>query len=116
MLPIRRILDVLNYKCELEGIKVVFINEAYTSKCSFVDKEEICKHVSYKGKRITRGLFKTENGRIINADVNAAYNILSKFNGITISDCDPLQVFSTPAVLNILYGASRKECSHRLKS
>jgi putative transposase len=49
-------------------------------KCSFLDKERLCKHVKYKGKRIKRGLFKTGSGRIINADVNGSYNIMKKNN------------------------------------
>ncbi|GAI77638.1 unnamed protein product, partial [marine sediment metagenome] len=32
----------------------------------------------YKGKRIKRGLFRSAHGHLINADVNAAYNILLK--------------------------------------
>ena len=33
---------------------------------------------SFKGKRIKRGLYKTENGLLINADANGAANILKK--------------------------------------
>ncbi len=43
-----------------------------------MDKESIEKHEKYVGKRIKRGLFRTFNGTIINADVNAAYNIMKK--------------------------------------
>jgi transposase len=32
----------------------------------------------FKGKRIKRGLYKTQKGKIINADVNAAANIIRK--------------------------------------
>jgi putative transposase len=32
----------------------------------------------YAGKRISRGLFGSADGTIINADVNAAYNIIRK--------------------------------------
>ena len=37
------------------------------------------KHKTYSGKRITRELFKTKDGLIINADINGAYNILKKY-------------------------------------
>lgn len=60
------------------GIKVQVQEESYTSKCSFLDNEKICKHRKYKGKRVKRGLFKTAKGILINADVNGAYNILKK--------------------------------------
>jgi putative transposase len=77
-LPIMRFADLMKYKCELEGIKVLFNEESYTSKCSFLDGEPICKHDKYMGKRVKRGLFVSQNGIKINADVNAAYNILIK--------------------------------------
>ena len=54
------------------------ISEYYTSKCSFLDQEPIKKHSSYLGERISRGLFRTQSGTIINSDVNASYNILKK--------------------------------------
>ena len=73
------LLNMLTYKCALAGIQVVTRNEAYTSKCSFLDNEEIKKHREYKGKRIQRGLFRSSEGVLINADVNGAYNILKLY-------------------------------------
>ena len=35
-------------------------------------------HNKYIGRRITRGLFKSQKGTIINTDVNSAYNKLKK--------------------------------------
>ena len=77
-IPHSRLIDMLKYKCEKEGIIVKIQEESYTSKCSFLDCEEICKHEEYIGKRVKRGLYKSGNGRYINADVNGAYNILVK--------------------------------------
>lgn len=77
-LPIMRFADLMKYKCELEGIKVLFNEESYTSKCSFLDGEPICKHDKYMGKRVKRGLFVSRHGIKINADVNGAYNIMLK--------------------------------------
>ena len=75
-IPYNRLIEMLQYKCKLKGFKVVLVNEAYTSKCSFLDNELVCKHKTYKGKRIKRGLFQTQKGIIINADVNGSYNIM----------------------------------------
>lgn len=75
-IPYNRLIEMLQYKCKLKGFKVVLINEAYTSKCSFLDNELICKHETYKGKRIKRGLFQTQKGILINADVNGSFNIM----------------------------------------
>jgi len=77
-IPHSRFIDMLTYKCEREGINIILTEESYTSKCSFLDGETIKKHEQYKGKRIYRGLFKSANGALINADVNGSYNILRK--------------------------------------
>jgi putative transposase len=77
-IPIFRFLDIISYKAKLKGINIIFQEESYTSKCSFLDNEPIMKHESYQGKRIKRGLFKASNGRLINADVNGSYNIMKK--------------------------------------
>ncbi len=77
-IPFLRLINQVKYKSELVGISVITINENHTSKCSFLDNEEIRHHKKYLGKRISRGLFRTSNGTLINADVNAGYNIMKK--------------------------------------
>ena len=57
-----------------------------------MDNEEIRHHDKYLGKRISRGLFKTSNGKILNADVNGAYNIMKKAFPNTIS-VDGIEAF-----------------------
>lgn len=63
----------------LVGIKYIEQEEAYTSKCSFVDREVIKKKEKYQGERIERGLYKTSTGKEINADVNGSLNIGRKY-------------------------------------
>ena len=75
-IPYNMLIQMLKYKCKLAGINVVIVNEAYTSKCSFLDKETIHKHNTYKGKRIKRGLFLSSNGIKINSDINGSLNIM----------------------------------------
>ena len=97
-IPFLKFINLLNYKCELEGIRVIINEESYTSKCSFLDNEEICKHDVYKGKRIKRGLYKSNNGKLINSDVNGSLNILRKVfpninlinNGIEVIGVSPM--------------------------
>jgi len=76
-IPIQRLKDLIEYKAKLEGIKVVFVNEAYTSGCSAIDEESLSKTDYDKSRRIKRGLFKTGN-KVINADVNGSLNIMRK--------------------------------------
>jgi putative transposase len=77
-IPHAQFIAMLTYKAQLMGITVILTEESYTSKCSFLDDEPIKKHNEYKGKRIHRGLFQASDGRIINADVNGALNIMKK--------------------------------------
>lgn len=77
-IPHSRFVDMLRYKCERAGISFRIVEESYTSKCSFLDGESVERHDSYMGSRVKRGLFKSSDGRLINADVNGSYNILRK--------------------------------------
>ncbi len=77
-IPFLRIINILKYKGAERGIKVEMIPEEYTSKSSFLDNEFPQARKNYAGRRVTRGLFRTAQGHLINADVNAAYNILLK--------------------------------------
>ena len=87
MIPLAKYINKLKFKLNEVNIDVKIINESYTSKSSFIDNEEIEKKDKYLGKRIYRGLYQASNGKVINADLNAACNILkkSKPNNETIS-------------------------------
>lgn len=105
-IPFIQLMQLLKYKCELRGIKFIETEESYTSKCSFLDEESICKHSSYLGKRVNRGLFETLNGTLINADVNGSLNIgrkyLTKINMYTKQLHDDLVKFMVnPKVVTI---------------
>jgi putative transposase len=68
----------LQYKGDEEGIKVVLTEESYTSGTSFLDGETPTKENYDKSRRIQRGLFQSNKGTLINADVNGAYQIIKK--------------------------------------
>lgn len=70
--------QILTYKAEEAGITVKMVSEEYTSGTSFLDGEEPTQENYNKNRRVHRGLFISNNGIEINADVNAAYQILSK--------------------------------------
>jgi putative transposase len=95
-IPHSRFIDMLKYKASLEGINVILQEESYTSKCSFLDNEPIQKHESYKGTRIKRGLFKSKERGIINADVNGSLNILRKAVGNAFNKANSIEVSSSP--------------------
>lgn len=79
-LPIFRLISLIAYKAEEANIKIVEINEAYTSGTSFLDNETPNKSNYDKERRLKRGLFKSNSVQLINSDVNAAYQIMRKFN------------------------------------
>ena len=86
-IPLHKLRQKLQYKCELHGIKVVFQEESYTSKSSCLDLDEIpvfdasakYKEYHFSGKRIKRGLYLSKNCSCINADINGSVNILRKY-------------------------------------
>lgn len=80
-IPHERFIKYLEYKCEMSGIKVIKTEESYTSKCDSLAGEEITKHEEYRGRRVKRGLYQSSTGRLINADVNGALNIMRKVVG-----------------------------------
>ena len=71
--------------CERKGIEYIEQEESYTSKASFYDLDELPVYNAdnpyigkFSGKRIKRGLYKSKEGKLLNADVNGACNILRK--------------------------------------
>lgn len=82
-LPYETFIEQLRYKCQLQGILVITQEESYTSKASFLDNDDIpvygeVENPMFSGRRIKRGLYRASDGRLMNADVNGAYNILRK--------------------------------------
>lgn len=82
-IPHSKLIDMISYKAYEVGINIILTEESYTSKASFLDYDPIPvynKDVQHKfsGKRITRGLYKTKDGTLVNADVNGALNIMIK--------------------------------------
>nr|MDO8081621.1 transposase [Candidatus Freyarchaeota archaeon] len=77
-IPFDKLISQIKYKAEEAGIMVIEQDENHTSKCSFLDDEPVEHLDEYAGSRVSRGLFRSSKGIIINADMNAAYNIIRK--------------------------------------
>jgi putative transposase len=76
--PIQRLTGLVKYKSEALGIKMVTQNESYTSGVSAIDVEPIDKKFYDKNRRFERGLFRSNDEMIINADINGSLNIMRK--------------------------------------
>jgi len=77
--PFFNLIQKIAYKASIVGIKVVFTEEAYTSKASFLDRDPLPAYSEqepeFSGKRVKRGLYRAADGRLVNADVNGSANI-----------------------------------------
>ena len=98
-IPHQEFINKIIYKAENVGINVILTEESYTSGTSFLDNELPIKENYNKNRRIKRGLFKSNKGRLINADVNASLQIMKKvfsnaFRGYEIEDLglNPIKV------------------------
>ena len=77
-LPFARLIQMIEYKAKEYGIVVILTEESYTSGTSFLDGEAPTKENYDKSRRVHRGLFKANDGRFINADINGAFQIMRK--------------------------------------
>ena len=97
-IPFRKILNILRYKLEDNGIEYKEQEESYTSKASYLDNDDIPIYKEkddtnyiFSGRRIKRGIYKSKQGKIINADLNGALNILKKSGEKLIEELEYLR-------------------------
>jgi len=79
--PFRLLIEKLKYKAKWFGMKVIEVDEAYTSKVSCISEDIVSiqrgKESPKLGTRISRSLFKDlKLNKVFHADVNASFNIL----------------------------------------
>lgn len=83
-IPHSLLIQMIKYKAQRNGIRVLITEESYTSKASLLDNDDIPVYgegdskKSFSGKRIKRGLYRSKDGVIMNADVNGSANIMRK--------------------------------------
>lgn len=92
--PTARLKKRIEQMCELYGIEFIEQEESYTSKASALDLDEIPVYGEKpegwepSGKRVKRGLYRSADGTVVNADCNGAYNIGRKAQ-VTGMQCKP---------------------------
>ena len=77
-IPYEKFIPKLRYKAENYGINFIETEESYTSGTSFLDNELPERKNYDKSRRIERGLFQSNDGKIINSDLNGSYQIIRK--------------------------------------
>ena len=107
-IPFGKLRSKLEYLCELNGIAFVKQEESYTSKASFWDKDVIPLYNAdnpqkyhFSGKRVKRGLYRTANGKLLNADVNGALNILRKSSVVSLDTLYSSGEVDTPVRIRV---------------
>ena len=81
-IPYDALIKMITYKAKLQGMVVTVTDEKYTSGTSYLDGEEPTKENYKKARRKHRGLFVSNRGISINADVNGSYQIMKKIGMI----------------------------------
>ena len=83
-IPTAKLKERVKQLCDYYGINFVETEESYTSKASFLDGDSLptfgAKPEGWtpSGKRVKRGMYRTNKGILINADLNGAANIMRK--------------------------------------
>jgi len=77
-LPHQRMIEMVSYKAEDVGIRVILTEESFTSGTSFIDGEIPIRENYNKSRRVHRGLFISNEGKRINADINASLQMIKK--------------------------------------
>lgn len=84
-LPLGRLVEALESACAKRGLTFVEQEDAYVSRASFMDGDPAPNgdvpddgNLSFSGRRTHRGLYRTSDGLLVNADLNAAANVLAK--------------------------------------
>ena len=83
-MPISILRIMISYKALNAGIRIIEQEESYTSKADITMNDYLPTYgkddnnATFSGARITRGLYRCADGTLLNADCNAAANIMRK--------------------------------------
>lgn len=121
-IPFCRFLDILRYTAAKAGIPVVTREESYTSRASLLDLDAIPAYKkgdttnhTFSGKRVHRGIYKTDKGLFINADINGAGNILRKEYPYAYDGQELSYLYETTKVVSYtdIYIGAKSLCNER---
>jgi putative transposase len=83
-MPLAKLKTRIEQLCEIYAIRYVETEEANTSCTSYLDGDSLPEHGQKpdgwkaSGKRVKRGLYRSKDGSVVNADLQASANILRK--------------------------------------
>ena len=119
-IPYEKIINQFISRSEEFGINIKIQEESYTSKASFLDFDEIPVYkkgnenkIQFSGRRVHRGLYKSKEGKLINADVNGSLNILRKCND-NLFMRESVKVYGAKPVMKIIVCDKTMNVNHKL--
>lgn len=112
-IPFNSLITKIKEKLSCYGIEVLEQEESYTSKASALDFDKLpiynekSADATFSGRRVKRGLYKTKQGILINADLNGALNIMRKaFPKIEFETMD-LRYLQNPKIIKNIMNSQR---------
>ena len=103
-MPISILRTMISYKALNAGIRIIEQEESYTSKADITMNDYLPTYgkddnnATFSGARITRGLYRCADGTLLNADCNAAANIMRKAIPDIWKDTSDYTFLSSPKV------------------
>ena len=86
-IPFEKFSTILVVTAVKYGIRVIFQEESYTSKACFGSRDsmpvygaEDAGKAVFTGRRVKRGLYRQDDGKVLNADINGSANIGRKYD------------------------------------
>lgn len=108
-IPFNKLIFKIKEKLNCYGIEVLEQEESYTSKASALDFDELpvyngkSANAKFSGRRTKRGLYKTKDNILVNADLNGSLNIMRKaFPTIEFETTDLRYLQNPKTIKNIM--------------
>lgn len=112
-IPFNNLISKIKEKLSCYGIEVLEQEESYTSKASALDFDKIPVYngksagTKFSGRRTKRGLYKTKQGVLINADLNGALNIMRKAFPKIDFETNDLKYLQNPKIIKNIMNSQR---------
>ena len=112
-IPFNKLIFKIKEKLSRYGIEVLEQEESYTSKASALDFDQLpvyngkTANVKFSGRRAKRGLYKTKENILVNADLNGSLNIMRKAFPKIEFETTNLKYLQNPEIITNIMNSQR---------
>lgn len=112
-IPFNSLIFKIKEKLSSYGIEVLEQEESYTSKASALDFDQLpvyngkSANAKFSGRRTKRGLYKTKEGILVNADLNGSLNIMRKAFPEIDFETNDLKYLQNPKIIKNIMNSQR---------